>query len=114
MYSVLINTIIKHTRGLNNKTFYAVINFVPQLPYSNSQFHPSLIFAGKDGSLSLEWSPVRGSTWVGFSLEFKDKAEVTGNVEHSSLPRYGINYNRKKLYDADPCLLHQGSILSDK
>ncbi len=33
-----------------------------------SYFHPSLIFAGQAGSLSLEWSHISGSTLVNYSL----------------------------------------------
>ncbi len=33
-----------------------------------THFHPSLIFVGKDRSLPLEWSPIRGSTLIGYSL----------------------------------------------
>jgi hypothetical protein len=34
-------------------------------------FHPSVIVVGKNRSLPLEWSPVRGSTLVGSSFAFK-------------------------------------------
>jgi hypothetical protein len=66
--------------------------------------HPSLTFAGKPRSLQVEWSPIKDSTWVDFSLERKyyNRVKVTDSNKHCSLLRYEINNGRKKIYEASP------------
>jgi hypothetical protein len=50
-------------------------------------FQPGLIFVGKDKSLALKMSSVRGFTLVGTSLAwiFWTRVEVNGSGKHSSL-----------------------------
>jgi hypothetical protein len=52
-------------------------------------FHPSLIFSGKDRSPPLECSPVRGSTLLSSCLacKYQTRVEVDGGGKHSSLLR---------------------------
>jgi hypothetical protein len=62
---------------------------------NNIYFHSRLIFAGKAGSLPLEWIPVGGSNLVGSGLACKyyTRMEVNGSSKHPSLLQYGYCYN---------------------
>ncbi len=61
-------------------------------------YRPSLIFARKVGTLTLERGYVKGSTMIGSILVCKYRVEVTDSDIHSSLLRYGKYYIRKKSY----------------
>ncbi len=63
---------------------------LPPVQFGTSiHFDPSQIFMGKDKSLPLERSPVRGSSLVGSSLacKYKARVKVNGSGKHSSLLR---------------------------
>jgi hypothetical protein len=63
------------------------------LPYpdiwlkQNSDKHFSLLFAIKASNQPFEWSPVKGSTWVGSILAYKyhTRMRVTDSDKHPSL-----------------------------
>ncbi len=71
--------------------------FVPGKP-----FQPSLVFDGKDRSLSYSKVPERFVSWVGLALPTNIRLSRLARHKHSSSLWKSVNYSRDKFYDTGP------------